>query len=100
LIAAGWRDKSSGVAPDANDADRRHDRRMSSPSAVTVQLTFDAHSDPISGQVRDGGRTFPFVGWLNLMQAVEDALIATRGMSQPTGPHVELVDAVEHGSLT
>jgi hypothetical protein len=53
---------------------------MSAQSTVTVQLTLDASSDPIIGEISNGDQAFAFVGWLNLMQAVEDAWTATRGV--------------------
>ena len=58
---------------------------MTEQSAVTVQLTLDASSDPISGEVRNGQQAFAFIGWLNLMQAVEDALTAAQGVGRAVG---------------
>lgn len=58
---------------------------MTDQSPVTVQLTLDPSSDPISGEVGIGEQTFAFIGWLNLMQAVEDALTAAQGVGRAVG---------------
>jgi hypothetical protein len=58
---------------------------MTDQSPVTVQLTLDPSSDPISGEVGIGEQAFAFIGWLNLMQAVEDALAAAQGVGRVIG---------------
>lgn len=58
---------------------------MTDQSALTFRLTLDPSADPISGEVSNGEQTFAFIGWLNLMQAVEDTLSSAQGVGRALG---------------
>ena len=49
----------------------------SSQATVTVELTLRVGSEPITGALRgEDGRPRPFVGWVALVRALEDATTA------------------------
>jgi hypothetical protein len=49
----------------------------SSQATVTLELTLRVGSEPITGALRGAdGRARPFVGWVALVRALEDAATA------------------------
>ena len=55
-------------------------------SVAHVHLEIDLGSDPITGQVsEDGARGRDFSGWIELVEAIEDARISPAPRTGPLG---------------
>lgn len=59
-----------------------HDRRMSTPPPARITLELWAEAEPLRGSLQEPGcQPRPFWGWLQLIQAIEDAISTTSGGS-------------------
>jgi hypothetical protein len=47
----------------------------SAQATVTLELTLRVGSEPITGAIDANGTARPFVGWVALVRALEDAMI-------------------------
>ena len=59
-----------------------HDRRMSGASQLRLKLELEVGATPLRGSLtRAGCKARPFWGWLELIQAIEDAIANHQGGS-------------------
>ena len=66
-----------------NSCRRVHDRRMSIPPPLRITLELQAGAEPLRGSLhKPGGQPRPFWGWLQLIQAIEDAITQSGGSDE------------------
>ena len=71
---------------------------MNDPDSITLGLELNRHEEPITGRLRKpDGATTPFVGWLELTQALEDARLTDPASERPQRPELH-TNSLDHAA--